>query len=167
MTTKNGEFDDILPKTKIQANELNCSRQGYLPRGDSANFAKVANLTIFRQIPKFRQTSSRLRYQQSGEYSENGEFDNILPKTKIQANELKTGYQESGDSTNTAHFAKVANLTIFRQIPKFRQTSSRLRYQQSGEYDENGEFDNILPKTKIQTNELKTGVPTKRQIRRI
>ena len=33
--------------------------------------------------------------------------------------------------------------------------------------DENGEFDDISPKTKIQANELKTRIPTKRRSRGI
>ena len=59
---------------------------------------------------------------------------------------------------------KVTNLKIFRQGPKFKRMSSRQGYQQSGEFDEYGEFGDISPKTKIQANEHKTRVPTKWRI---
>ena len=55
---------------------------------------KMANLTIFRQRPKFRRMISRQGYQHSGEFQEcgefgkYGEFDHISPKTKMQPNEL-------------------------------------------------------------------------------
>ena len=69
---------------------------------------------------------------------ENGKFDDISPKTKIEANELKTRvHQQSGE---------------FNECSKF------------GKY---GEFDDILPKNKMQANELNTMVPTKRRIQRI
>ena len=63
---------------------------------------------------------------------------------------------------------KMANLTIFCQRPKFKRISSRQGYQQSGdwndgEFGERGKFDDISPNTKIQANELKTKVPTKRE----
>ena len=70
----------------------------------------------------------------------------------------------------TNKVANLANMTIFRQRPKFKRMSSRQGYQQSGEFDEYGEFgeygefDDISPKTKIQANELKTRVPTKWRI---
>ena len=101
---------------------------------------KVANLTLFRQGPKFKQMSSRQGYQQSGEFDEYGEL------------------------------ANMANLTLFHQRPKFKRMSSRQGYQQSGKFDEYGEFgkygefDDISPKTKIQADELKTRVSTKWRI---
>ena len=51
----------------------------------------MANLTIFRQTPKCKRMSSRQGYQQSGE------FDDISPNTKMQANELKTRVPKSGE----------------------------------------------------------------------
>ena len=66
---------------------------------------------------------------------------------------------------------KMANLTIFRQRPKFRRMISRQGYQQSGEFQECGEFgkydefDHISPTTKMQPNELKTWVRTNWRIR--
>ena len=69
---------------------------------------------------------------------ENGECDDISPKTKIQANDLET------------------------RIP----TKGRIRRMRRI-WHNYGELDDILPKNKMQANELKARVPTKRRIRRM
>ena len=99
---------------------------------------------------------------------ENGEFDDNSPKTKIQANDLKT--RAPTKVPNMANLANIVNFTLFRQRPRFRRMSSRQGYQQSGEYGEFGkycEFDDISSKIKMQPNELKTRVPATWGIRRI
>ena len=55
----------------------------------------------------------------------------------MQANELRQGYQQSGEVDEYSEFSKY------------------------------GGFDDISPKAKIQANELKTRVPTKWRIRQI
>ena len=109
--------------------------------------------------------SSRQGYQQSGEFDECGEFDDISRQDQNSAESAQDkATNKVVKSTNTANLANMANLTIFCQRPKCNRMSSRQGYQQSGEFDECGEFDNILLKTKMQANELKTRVPTKWRI---
>ena len=75
------------------------------------------------------------------------------------------GTNKVANLTNTVNLATMANLTIFRQRPKFKRMSSREGYQQSGksdEFGENGKFDDMSLKVEIQLNELKRRVPTRR-----
>ena len=93
----------------------------------------TANLTISRQDQYSAGISLREKYQQSGKFGKYGEFDDISPKTKMQANALK------------------ARVPTMRRIRRMRKI---------GQY---GEFDDILPKTEIYASELKRRVPIKRQ----
>ena len=85
---ENGKFDDISPKTKIQANDLKT-----------------------RVPTKWRIRRMRRIWQNYGE------FDDILPKNKMQSNELMQdeGINKAVNSTNVASLTNMANLTIFRQ----------------------------------------------------
>ena len=106
---------------------------------------------------------------------ENGECDDISPKTKIQANDLETRIPTKWRIRRMRriwhNYGELDD--ILAKNLKCKQMSSRQGYQQSGEFDECGEFDkygkfdDISPKTKIQANKLKRRVPTKRRIRRI
>ena len=136
---------------------------------NTSNLANMANLTIFRQRPKFRRMSSGQGYQQSGEFDEYGKFNDISPKTKIQVKELKIRVPTKW----YVNSRNMANFMIFHKRPKFRRMSSRQGYQQSSKFDKYvefgkyGKFNDISPKTKIQANELKTRVPTKWRIQLI
>ena len=66
---ENGEYDDISPKAKMQANELRDKGTN-----KAANLTNMAKLTIFHQRPKYKRISLRQRYQQNGEFNEYGEF---------------------------------------------------------------------------------------------
>ena len=89
------------------------------------------------------------------DFGECDKFGKILSKCQMHANTRDKGTNKVENLTFTANLVNMANLTIFRQGPKFKRMSSRQGYQQSGKFDEYGEFgkygefDDILSKTAI------------------
>ena len=141
-----GNFDKILPQS--------CHVGGFDDFGECGECGKfwaMANLAILTK---------------SCHSHDGGEFGKISPNSQINANKL-----------NTWKPAMLVGFDDFGECDKLGKILSKCQirqgYQQSGAFDEYGkfgeygEFDDISPRTKIQANELKTRVSTKRQIRRI
>ena len=99
--------------------------------------------------------SSRQGSQQSDEFSECGESDNISTNSKFRRMSSRQGSQQSDEFGECDEYGESVDIS---PNSKFRRMSSRQGSQQSDEF---GEYGEISPNPKIQAIELETRVLTK------